>query len=471
MSEILFRDVEVDGRVIDVAVNAGRIVDVAPGVAAPSDAIVIDGGGGALVPGLWDHHIHVLALAAARRSVAVGPPDVHDREQFIAALVAHCPTDPNDWLRGVGYHESVAGPLDRHDLDRLLPGVPVRLQHRSGAMWVLSSEAVDRLGIEHEVVDGLERDDSGRLTGRVYGLDGWLGQRVQRADPRPAPDLAAVGRELAGYGVVGVTDATPYDDAGDLQVLAAAAVSGDLPQRVVATGGPALAAVGFPAPLVPGPVKLRLADHALPSLDELCGWITAAHRHGRPVAVHCVTRAALVLVIAALDDAGSAPGDRIEHAAVVPTETIEALRRHSLTVVTQPNFVSERGDRYLVDVEVEDRPYLYPCRSLLDGGIRVAGSTDAPFGHPDPWRAVRTAIDRSTMAGAPLGPQEAVSPQTALELFLGPPDDAGGIRRRVVPGAVADLCLLDASLSVALERPRASHVRTTIIGGRIVHST
>jgi predicted amidohydrolase YtcJ len=275
---------------------------------------------------------------------------------------------------------------------------------------------------------------------------------------------------LAGYGVVGVTDATPYEAGDELQVLADAAATGDLPQRVVATGGPALAALEFPAPLVRGPVKLRLADHALPSLDELCGWISIAHGHGRPVAVHCVTRAALVLVIAALDEAGSVAGDRIEHGSVIPTETIDALRRHSLTVVTQPNFVSERGDRYLVDVEAEDRPYLYPCRSLLDNGIPVAGSTDAPFGHPDPWRAVRTAVDRSTAAGTALGPEEAVSPQTALELFLGPPDDPGGIRRRVAPGVVADLCLLDAGLAVALERPRASNVRATIIGGRFVHT-
>ena len=35
-----------------------------------------------------------------------------------------------EWLRGTGYHESVAGELDRHALDRWVPARPVRVQHR-----------------------------------------------------------------------------------------------------------------------------------------------------------------------------------------------------------------------------------------------------------------------------------------------------------------------------------------------------
>jgi len=55
-------------------------------------------------------------------------------------------------------------------------------------------------------------------------------------------------------------------------------------------------------------------DHL--DLDSLTEWITDQHRGGRPVAVHCVTAAQLVVTIAALRAAGSHPADRIEHAAV-----------------------------------------------------------------------------------------------------------------------------------------------------------
>lgn len=467
MTPLLLRGVEVDGTTVDVAVVEGTVQAVGAPLPVPSDAEVVDGDGGALLPGLWDHHIHLVALAAARRSVLVGPPVVTD-EPTLAAALAGARSDEG-WIRAVGYHESVAGDLDRHRLDRLAPGRAVRVQHRSGALWVLSSEAIRRLGIEGEARDGLERGAGGRLTGRVYGEDRWLGERVRRVAPAAPPDLAAIGAELASYGVVGVTDATPYESAADLELLAHAAATGALPQRVVVTGGPALAGAAAPAPLRSGPVKLRLADHALPSLDELAGWIAAAHAQVRPVAVHCVTRESLVLTLVALDDAGSLPGDRIEHAAVVPPQLHAGLRRHRLTVVTQPGFVAERGDRYLADVDDDDVPHLYPCRGLIDAGIPVAGSTDAPFGHPDPWRAVVAAVSRRTVGGAVLGEAEAVDPATALGLLLGAADDPGGVGRRVEVGAPADLCLLRVPLVEALAAPCADLVRRTVVAGVTVH--
>lgn len=465
---LLLREVEVRGEVVDVRVDDGGVVAVGRDIAA-GDAAVVEGGGGALLPGLWDHHVHVVALAAARHSVALGPPDVVDRLGFVAALTAARPGAPGGWVRGVGYHESVAGPLDRHDLDRVLADVPVRLQHRSGAMWVLNSAAIDRLDLEHLAVDSLERDADGRLTGRLYGVDRWLGERLRHTDPRSPPDLAAIGRELAGYGVVGVTDATPYETLAELDLLADSVADGRLPLHVTATGGPALAAADLPAPLGRGPVKLWLADHALPSLDELCSWIAGAHGAGRPVAVHCVTRSTLALVVAALDDVGSVSGDRIEHGAVVPPDMVEPLRRHGVTVVTQPNFVAERGDRYLTEVDSEDRPHLYPCRSLLDAGVAVGGSTDAPFGHPDPWRAIAAAVDRRTAGGTFLGPEEAVTAQRALDLFLSHPRAPGGPPRRVATGEPADLVLLDGPLDEVLRSPDAGHVRLTVVAGHVTH--
>lgn len=467
MTSLVLRHVELAGGMVDVLVEDGRIARLGE-VDPPPGAEVVDGEGGALIPGLWDHHVHLVALAAARRSVLVGPPAVHHADALQATLRAARPAVEGGWVRAVGYHESVAGMLDRHALDRLLPGVPVRVQHRSGALWILSGTAIDRLGIDDEDRPGLERDDAGRLTGRLYGDDRWLRERLRTVTADVPPDLASVGRKLASYGVVGATDATPYERLDDLALLAGAAASGALPQRLVVTGGPALSTDDPPSPLVPGPVKLRLADHDLPSLDELAGWVTAAHTAGRPVAVHCVTRAALVLTLAALDDAGSLAGDRIEHGAVVPPELHPQLLRHRLTVVTQPNFVAERGDRYLADVDPDDLAHLYPCRALLDDGIPVAGSTDAPFGHPDPWRAIRAAVERRTATGTPLGTDEAVAPRRALDLFLGAPGDPGRQRRQVVVGAPADLCLLDRSLSDALSEPSADAVAATVVAGRVV---
>src|SRR3546814_2061233 len=82
--EVLLRDVEVDvnGRRVDVRVVGPAIAEVSVGLAPGPGAEVVDGEGGALIPGLHDHHLHLLATAAARSSVPVGPPTVSDHDGF-----------------------------------------------------------------------------------------------------------------------------------------------------------------------------------------------------------------------------------------------------------------------------------------------------------------------------------------------------------------------------------------------------
>lgn len=449
----------------------GVVAEVGPGLRPTGDPEVVEGHGGALLPGLHDHHVHLLATAAARTSVAAGPPAVVDRTDLAATLRrADAALAPGRWLRAVGYHDSVAGDLDRSVLDALVPGRPVRVQHRSGARWTLNSAALEAVGLGDAVSPGVgrdtappgvERDVAGRPTGRLHRSDDWLRGRIP-ADDRP--DLAGLGAALLRLGVTGVTDATPYRRPADLDALAEAADRGDLPQHVTATGAPELADAAFPSPLARGPVKLIIDDAAYPGLDALARDIAAAHRHGRPVAIHCVTRTALALALAAWDTVGAHPGDRIEHGSVVPPEMLAPIAAHGLTVVTQPGFVAERGDRYLADVDPDDIAHLYPCQRLLAAGIPVAGSTDAPYTAIDPWAAMRAAVQRTTPSGATVAPGEAVAPARALGLFLGPPDDPGGPRRRVVPGAPADLCLLGLPLAVALGGLDAADVVWSHVG-------
>lgn len=458
MSGLVIRRAEVDGKVVDLRIDGERIVALAPVVDAASDDDVIDAGGGALLPGLHDHHIHLMAFAAARHSIRLGPPDVADTSAFEAALRAAAGTG---WVRGISYHESVAGELDRQRLDAVVPHRPVRIQHRSGAMWVLNSAAIALAELEAAAPSGVERDAGGVPTGRVYGLDEWLRGRLP-ADP---PDLAGAAAELRSYGVTGLTDATPTEDPDHVALLADAVADGRIPQRLVITGGLRLSPDAGPA-LERGPVKLVVADHDLPALDDLTTSIKTAHDRGRPVAIHCVTRAALLLALAAWDDAGPRRGDRVEHAAVAGPAEADRLAAAGITVVTQPGFVAERGDLYLAEVDAEDQPDLWPCASLLDSGVAVGGSTDAPFGHADPWRAIAAATARRTRSGRLLGAEERLDAAWALKLFLTSPDDPGGLPRRVAVGQPADVCLLSLPLDAALAEPSSAHVGATFVGGR-----
>jgi predicted amidohydrolase YtcJ len=457
---VLIRRCEIDGRSrLDVRIAGDRIVEIDARLSAAAGEAVIDAAGGALLPGLHDHHIHLFALAAADRSVDCGPPTVQFVDQLAHALASHRVAD-DEWLRGIRYHESVAGDLDRFVLDRLVSDRPLRVQHRSGAAWFLNSRAVESLGLDRTVdAPGVERDAAGRATGRLFRCDKLLRETITG---EPSPFLGGVSRRLASYGVTGVTDATATNGKQELRMLTDAADTGVLLQRAVVMG------VRFVPPpehvrVCIGAVKLLLDEYALPALDDLARDIAHAHADGRIVAIHAVTRTEITLACGALEAAGVRDGDRLEHASVMPPPLAEWIARLGITVVTQPNFVCERGDSYLRDVEPTDQPWLYRCRGATDAGISLGGGTDAPYGDPDPWLAMRAAVTRRTRDGATLGAHERLTPERALALFTTPAHAPGGTPRRVEVGAVADLCLLDRSWSRARDELSSKMVRATLV--------
>lgn len=431
-----------DGAKADIRIGQ-TITAVASELKPAPGEQVYDAHGGTVLPGLHDHHVHLWSAAAALTSVSAGPPRVRTSAELRAALAA-APPDSDGWIRAVGYHDSVAGPLDRHRLDALAPGTPVRVQHRSGALWTLNTAALQRIGaVDHP-------------DGRFFRTD----PAVSTAQVRTLHDLSA---RLSALGVTGVTEATPGHDQRQVESFSHARRSGELRQRLHCMAVPGTRPT---AEVTIGPAKLILDDTTL-DLDAVCRWVTAAHREDRPVAIHAVTDSQLVVTIAALDEAGVHPGDRIEHAAVVPDDCVDRLSHLGVTVVTQPNFVGERGDEYRTDVEEQLHHQLWRVATLRRAGVAVALSTDAPFGEVDPWAAMRAGVYRRTPAGKTLGPDERVDARTALEMFLGHPDRPA-TPRRIAPGQPADLTVLTAPPAQVLAELDAHLVADTIIGGELV---
>ncbi|CAJ1586387.1 amidohydrolase family protein [[Mycobacterium] wendilense] len=435
-----------DGGVVDIRV--GPVISaVAAELSAGPGEPVLDAGHGCVLPGLHDHHVHLRAAAAAAASVRVGPGEAEDAAALAGILAAATP-GADGWIRAVGYHDAVAGPLDRQLLDTVSPPLPVRVQHRSGALWTLNSAALREIGL------------AGHPDGRFRRGDGEL------VLPDNPPSLAAIGEQFGRYGVTGVTDATPGQGRGDLDDIAAARLSGQLPQRVHCMA-PATLAHDEIAGLTLGPAKMILDDDSL-DLDALTAWIGAARDRDHPVAVHCVTAAQLVVTLAALRVAGTHPGDRVEHAAMVPDDLIADLADLRVTVVTQPNFVAERGDQYLTDVPADEHGQLWRVGALREAGVRLALSTDVPFGAGDPWAAMRAATTRRTRSGAVLGEHERVSAHTALTMFLGSAEQPDR-PRTVAPGTPGDLCVLRARPAEVLARLDADLVAATVIAGEVVY--
>lgn len=449
---MLIRGAELEGGdIADVRIEHGVIAEIGR-LDRRREEHIVDAGGNLLLPGLHDHHIHVPALAASLHSVRCGPPEVSDFESFVACLQV----PGNDWLRATGYHESVAGMLDAAALDRIVAQRPVRVQHRSGRMWFFNSAALEALLARSAPPAGLDRS-----TGRLFDDDGWL-QATLASEP---PSFARVGAMLARRGVTGLTEMSPRNDAVIAQHFIRETVSQALPQRVVLAGKLELTTAHTSKRVLLGPAKLHLHEATLPPLDDAAAFIHSAHEQDRNVAIHCATEVELIFALAALNDAGIAAGDRVEHASVTPDSAIADIARAGLWVVSQPHFIRERGDRYLREVDAEARPLLYRLRSFLDANVTLAAGSDAPFGEPNPWASMAAAVSRRTYSGAIIGESEALTPEQAVDLYLRSPQ-ALNQRRRVTVGAAADLCLIDRPWAEARTSLSSVQVRATLVDGQ-----
>ncbi|GAA4821131.1 amidohydrolase family protein [Nocardioides caeni] len=437
---LLIRGALVDGVRLDCRAADGRIVALAPGLTTDPGDRILEARGGALLPGLQDHHVHVLAAAATRVSLDLaGGPLPTPIEGSDAADAAD-----RGWLRVVGLGDD---DVTRADLDAVWPSRPVRAQHRSGALWVLNSAATAEL-TEHLT-------DEERRTGRLWRERGRVAGAAERLTL--VAQLAHLGRELAGWGVTGLTDATPDLDAATLEF-----VRSSVPQRVWSLGAVATDL----------PRKVVVTDHDDDTWERLRTGVLAARDEGRAVALHAVSRTALALAVAVLGEVGVVPGDRVEHAAVCDDATADRLAELGVVVVTQPSIPARRGRALLEAVDPEDRPWLWRMGGLRARGVDVVLSSDAPYGDPNPWTSIALSSGGLPEAGSPWLADETWDARSALGSYLTAPALPAGPERRVGVGAPADLCLLDGPLDEVLARVAGggttAPVRATVIGGRLV---
>ena len=439
LQSILIRNVEIDGNHgLDVLCTEGVVRSIGKELSTQQADRVVDANGGALLRGLHDRHIHLFSLAASRTSVQCGPPAVDSRSSLVEKL--RCVAG-NGWIRGVGYHESVAGQLTRWRMDELCGSRPVRIQHRSGKLWVLNS-----LGCE---LVGLSQDHDGQL----FRHDVWLRSRLKSEDAL-FDDMYNLSKELASHGITNVTDATPSNNPETHELLER--LMPDLSISVMGNES-----------LEHGERKLLLDDYQFPLFENFCNEIEAAHDQARNVAIHCVTRAEVVFALSALQTVGCRVGDRLEHASVTDEACLAQIRELPLTVVTQPSFIRERGDRYLLDVSVGELDWLYRAKSFVDAGVRLVGGSDAPFGSFDPWLAIDAAIDRRTLAGEVVNAKERMDVDAALNLFAPGPITSLKNIREVHIGDQATVCVLRKTWDEVKLDLRSTNVMLTVNNGQI----
>ena len=445
--------------ITDVRVAEGQIENLG-NLTPRQHETVVDARGGLLVPGLNDHHVHLVSYAASLTSVNCGPPRVKSAEDLIEVL-----NRPGEgWLRGTHFFEETVPELDKTWLDRYGPARPIRIQHRSGRLWILNSLGLAEIQNRASSLASHEAEQLNQADGRLFDVDALISS-VTRSQ---APPMAEASSKLAAMGVTGLNDMTPSNDGNTHRWFDDLQQRGELHQKIRLSGRSDLAQCASSDRLQIGETKVHLHAASLPDIDEFIERIRSSHSQGRGVAVHCVTEVELIFTLSAFETAGCLSGDRIEHGSIIPLPVIPLIQDLGLWIVTQPNFIKERGDDYLSYVSSADLDNLYRTRSLQDANIPVAFGTDLPFGAPDPWAAMQAAVERQTSSGQRLGGNERLTPERALYGYLGHLDSPC-TPRNVEPGATADLCLLDSSWHKVRNQLSGAHVRMTLRDGQVIY--
>ncbi len=457
--DLILRQVRPNGGPLcDVGIAAGKIsaIDHRIDVRAPE----IECAGQELRPGIRDHHIHLLATAAQSDSIDLR--ELTDANETIAKLTTFASSRVEGrWIRATGYDERAAGMIDRRVLDQWCPAHPLRVQDRTGALWILNSSALAKLG-DAELPACVERWGDGQPTGRIWRGDAWLRERLG-AHP---PSLRSLSEQLAAFGVVGVTDASATNGRSEAKLFEQKINQGEIRQSLCLMGNEDLPESAY---FTRGALKLLYDERDLPDVDAVATRIQVARDQQRQVAAHCVSLSETLLFLDALETAGgTCVGDRMEHGSVLPDWLFDRLRASRLTLVLQPGFVRSRGDRYLAEMDPHELRDTQRLGSLAEHGVKLAGSSDAPYGTANPWDAIRAACDRLTADGQMFGPAESIDAERAFALFTGPLDDLAN-PARIAVGEAADLILLPKPLKLFLADRDQNNVSLTLAQGQLIH--
>jgi predicted amidohydrolase YtcJ len=484
-----------------VAVEGERILSVGSDAEILSqtrgpEAEAIDCRGQAVLPGFIDAHCHVLAYAASLLSVDCSPDAVSSIADIQAAMRRQAQVTPaGRWIRAVGYSEvdlAEGRHPTRWDLDLAAADHPVRLIHRSGHACVLNSLALRLCGIGMETEEPpggcMERDPT---SGEPNGVLLEMNEVVDRAVPPLSWEELVEGVRLASErflaaGVTSIVDASHTNGPEEWELLRRLRAEGHLLPRLTAMVGleyreaAARWRENEGGVLELGAVKIvikELGEEIYPEEDALAEMVSRAHAEGWQVSIHAVEERAVAAAVGALSRAlAELPRPdhrhRVEHCAVCPPPLVQRIATAGLMVVTQPSFVYHNGDRYLQQVPPERQAYLYPLRSLLRAGVRVAAGSDCPVVGPEVVAGLYGAVARRSKGGQRIGDEESISIEEALGLYTTAAAYASfaeGERGSIAPGRLADLVVLsgDPTACAPAELP-ALRPQVAIVGGQVV---
>lgn len=461
-----------------------------------------------LLPAFHDPHIHIwkvgdllthmLDLRGVRSIV-----EIQERLCEFAALHPHRP-----WILARGFNEAQLeeGRIpNRYDLDQILPDRPCYIIRTCAHIAVINSAALALLpSLEAPPGGEVRKDKNGKPTGvfteTALGL-------VTRFIPAHTPTayrdmILAAQAALLEKGITSATDPAVMPDL--LEVYRSMEATGELKIRVHAI--PIMVPDGSNVPL-PLPEQYHsdflhidtvkfFADGGLSGKtaalkqaylggeekgvlrleeDFFLKLAKQAQAAGWRIATHAIGDAAIEQVLRVYTELNQfnphGLRHRIEHLGVPEREHLKIMRELGTFCVSQPIFLYELGPnfrQYLPDFYLKR---VYPYRSVLEAGVSLAFSSDAPVVKDfNPLTGIRNAVERVDARGHAIAISERINIAEALHAYtLGAAEAAGTdpVNGSLELGKWADMIVLNAPLKEP-EKISETKVEQTFINGNLI---
>ena len=160
---------------------------------------------------------------------------------------------------------------------------------------------------------------------------------------------------------------------------------------------------------------------------------------------------------------------RIEHASVVNPGILDRAKRLGVVLVLH-SYEYEHGDK-MEEYGPQRWPMMLPNRTATELGIAVAGHSDSPISAADPLLRIQSMVTRKSAEGKVYGPEQRVSPETALRIWT-----MGGAyasfeentKGSIEVGKLADFVILSQDpTQTPPDRIKDITVERTYVGGKL----
>lgn len=489
-----------NGKIIAVGDNVDILRLQQPGIQ------LINAGGKTVLPGFIDAHMHIWKVGNLKTFLLDlrGVSSIEEMKDKLTDFIKQNPG--TGWIQARGFNEANMKEQrlpTKEDLDKITTDRPLWIIRTCAHIGIANSKAIELAGVDehsHVPAGGEMRLDASGKPGGIF-TETALGLVSNHIPPYSAADYAlmikAAEKELLSYGITSATDPAVMPDLLDcyrqleqenkltIRVNAFPIRIPDGSEEVLplpslfhsdklivntvkffADGGLSgmTSAMNLPYKNSTSTGVLRLTeDFYFPAKE--------AADKGFRIATHAIGDRAIDIVLDVYKKlyAEGSPGLRVEHLGLPSAAHLQQMFATGAHCVSQSIFLKELGKNFAMYLDDERLQRVYPYRSVLEAGVNLAFSSDAPVVKDfNPISGIKSALYRKDNRGNVIGRDETISLQQALYAYTLGAAKANGNENEVgsiEPGKKADFIILNCTLQNTIGEDENTHVTATYVNG------